>query len=264
MRIRSRIVAALLAVILALASDAAYAEIANGTYQFDFTGIVSLWDISGSYSGGIGPFTIDFSINEEPSGKLTGSGTFNVEGLEGDITSLSGSMKGSSTDPHVEMNMRMSGTGDLQGVNAKVTLSANMHYKLNSADHGLDHPTGSGTVTIKDLSSGKTVSQSGTFRRSALTPLGLPSDSTGDWAMSITLTPNGNALTGTATVETSTGATADFTVTGTYDSGTDTSKIALKGDAGKLSLVISTSGATLNVDSAKGKIFGQTVKFQRQ
>lgn len=264
MRIRSTIVAALLAVILALSSDAAYAEIANGAYQFDFSGIVSLWDISGNYSGGIGPFTLDFSINEEPSGKLTGSGTFNVDGLEGNITSFSGSMKGSSADPHVEMNMRMSGTGNLQGVNAKVSLAANMHYKLNSADHGLEHPAGSGTVTIKDLSNGKSVSQSGTFRHSALTPLGLPIDSTGDWGLSLTLTPNGNELAGTATVETSTAATADFTVTGTYDSVTDTSKIALKGDAGKLNLVISTSGTTLNVDSAEGKIFGQTVKFPGQ
>ncbi|HYK63889.1 MAG TPA: hypothetical protein VEY94_02995, partial [Patescibacteria group bacterium] len=69
---------------------------------------------------------------------------------------------------------------------------------------------------------------------------------------------------GTASVETSTGATADFTVTGTYDSAADTSKIAMVGAAGKLDLVISTSGAMLNVESAKGKIFGQTLKYPAQ
>jgi len=264
MRIRSRIVALLVAAILAVVSDAAYAEMANGTYQFDFSGIVSLWDISGNYSGGIGPFTIEISITEEPSGKLTGNGTFDVEGLNGDVTALSGSIMGSSAKPQVAMDMRMSGTGNLQGVNAKVTLSANMHYKLNSADDELDHPTGSGTVTIKELSTGKSISQSGTFRRSVLTSLRLPSDSTGGWAVSLTLTPNGNSYTGTASVETSTGATADFTVTGTYDSAADTSKIAMVGAAGKLDLVISTSGAMLNVESAKGKIFGQTLKYPAQ
>jgi hypothetical protein len=264
MRIRSRIAAALLAVILALASDAAYADMANGSYTFDFSGIVSLWDISGNYSGGIGPFMIEFSVTEGPSGKLTGSGTFNVDGVEGDIASFSGSVKGSSAKPHVAMNMRMSGTGDLQGVHAKVTLLANMHYKLDDADDELDHPSGSGTVTVKDLSNGQTVSRSGRFKRSALTSLRLPSDSTGDWMLSLTLTPNGNAYTGAASIETSTGATADFTATGTYDSGTDTSKIALTGAAGKLELVIATSGAMLNVESAKGKIFGQTLNYQAQ
>jgi hypothetical protein len=82
--------------------------------------------------------------------------------------------------------------------------------------------------------------------------------------MSFDLTPNGNKYAGTASVETSTGATADFTVTGSYDSATDTSKIALTGDGGELDLVISTSGASLNVESAKGKVFGQKVNYKAQ
>jgi hypothetical protein len=249
------------AVVLVLGSGAAYADMANGSYSFDFSGVVSLWDISGTYSGGIGPFSINFAIAENPSGKLSGSGTFNAEGLDGDIKSVSGTIKGSSNDPNVAMKMRMSGTGDLQGIHAKVSLAANMHYHLNSVDHGLDDPMGSGTLTITDLKTGQTASQSGAFKRSDLTSLGLPIDSTGGWSLSLTLTPSGNSYTGTASVELSTGTTADFTVTGTYNSGNDTSKVALVGDAGKLDLVISTSGAILNVESATGKIFGQTVKY---
>ena len=162
------------------------------------------------------------------------------------------------------MKMRMSGTGQIQGIHAKVSLVANMHYQLNSVDHGLDHPRGSGTLTLTDLKTGQTASQSGTFKRSELTSLWLPIDSTGGWDLSLTLTPNGNSYTGTASVDLSTGATADFTVTGTYNSASDTSKVALVGDAGKLNLVISTSGTILNVESATGKIFGQTVKYQAQ
>ena len=256
-----RIHAAFVAIVLVLGSGAAYAGMANGSYSFDFSNVVSLWDISGAYSGGIGPFSINLSITETPSGKLSGNGTFNAEGLEGNIQSVSGTIKGSSNDPNVAMKMRMSSTGELQGIHAKVSLAANMHYHLNSADHGLDDPKGSGTLTITDLKTGQTASQSGTFKRSDLTSLGLPIDSTGGWGLSIILTPSGNSYTGTASVELSTGTTADFKVTGTYNSGSDTSKVALVGDAGKLDLVISTSGTTLNVESATGKIFGQTVKY---
>jgi hypothetical protein len=263
-RLVLRIQVAFVAVVLVLGSGAAYADMANGSYSFDFSGVVPLWDISGTYSGGIGPFSINFSIAENPSGKLSGNGTFNVEGLQGNIKSLSGKIMGSSNDPHVALKMRMSGTGQIQGIHAKVSLLANMHYRLNSVDHQLDHPTGSGTLSITDLKTGQHASESGRFKRSDLSSLELPIDATGGWGLSLTLTPNGNSYTGTASVELSTGATADFTVTGTYNSASDTSKIALVGDAGKLNLVISTSGAILNVENATGKIFGQTVKYQAQ
>jgi len=252
---------AFVAIVLVLGSGAAYADMGNGSYTFDFTNAVSLWDISGTYSGGIGNFSLNLSIAENPSGQLSGIGTFNVQGLQGSIKSLSGKIMGSSNNPNVALKMRMSGTGQIQGIHAKVSLLANMHYQLNSADHGLDHPKGSGTITLTDLKTGQTVSASGTFKRSGLTSLALPIDSTGAWSLSLTLTPNGNSYTGTASVQLSTGATADFTAKGTYNSASDTSKIALVGDAGKLDLVISTSGATLNVESAKGKIFGQNVKY---
>ena len=259
-----RIHAAFVAIVLLLVSGAAYADMGNGSYTFDFTNAVPLWDISGTYSGGIGAFSLNFSIAENPSGKLSGSGTFNVEGLQGNMKSLSGKIMGSSNDPQVALKMRMSGTGQIQGIHAKVSLVANMHYRLNSIDHALDHPTGSGTLSITDLKTGQHASESGKFKRSDLSSLELPIDATGGWGLSLTLTPNGNSYTGTATVKLSTIATADFKVTGTYNSASDTSKIAMVGDAGKLNLVISTSGATLNVESAMGKIFGQTVKYQAQ
>ncbi len=239
-RFVSRIQAAFLAVVLVLGlgSTAAYADMANGSYSFDFTGGIPLWDISGSYSGDIGPFSLNLSIAENPSGKLSGTGTFNVEGLHGNVKSLSGKIMGSSNAPKVALKMRMSASGQLQGIHARVSLTANMHYKLDSANHELDHPTGSGSLTITDLTTGQTDSESGTFKRSDLSSMELPNDSTGAWNLSLTLTPNGNSYTGTATVQLSTGATADFTAKGTYNSSSDTSKITLTGDAGKLALVI--------------------------
>jgi len=150
-----KIFAGLVAVILVFVSDAAHADMANGKYLFDFSGIVALWDFSGFYSGGIGPFSIGLSITANSSGELTGSGGFYLEGLGGDITSVSGSLMGSSTDPQVAMKLKMSGNGNLEGINAKVTFSGNMHYQLNSADKELEHPSGSGTIAIRDLSNGR-------------------------------------------------------------------------------------------------------------
>jgi len=259
-----KIVAALAAVILLVGSGAAHADQANGSYSFDFTGIVALWDISGSYSGDLGNFDLAFSVTEKPSGKLTGDGdgTFSVSGVDGTISSVGGTISGSSSDPHVAMDLRMSGKGIVDGTRVRVSLSANLHYDLDSAAGDLDHGTGSGTETVTDLSTGQTISESGTFRRNEIPTLRLPDDSTGGWMLSLDLTPNGDKYSGTAAIETSTGATADFTVTGSYDSNADTSKIALDGAGGKLTLVISTSGTTLNVASAKGKVLGQKINYK--
>ena len=264
----SKIVAFVAAVILfvGLGARAAYADQANGSYSFNFSGLVALWDIAGSYSGDLGEFDLAFSITEQPSGKLTGDGTFSVAGesLEGTISSVGGKMSGSSTDPHVALDLRMSGKGTVSGTKVRVSVSANLHYDLDSAAGNLDHGTGSGTVTVTDLSTGQTESESGTFRPSAIPILRLPDDSTGDWSMSLDLTPNGDKYSGTATIETSTGVTADFTVKGSYDSSADTSKLALDGVGGKLDMVISTSGTTLNVATAKGKLFGQKINYKAQ
>jgi hypothetical protein len=184
-----KILPALLALILLLVSTAADADMANGSYLFEFSNILPLWDISGLYSGDIGPFSLNFLIMENSSGRLTGTGTFNFDGLGGDIASISGSMTNSSTDPHVAMRLLMSGQGVLEGIGAKVTFSARMHYRLSGTDKGLEHPSGSGTITIRDLSTGQTASQTGSFKRSALTPLALPVDSTGEWHLFLNLTP---------------------------------------------------------------------------
>ena len=82
--------------------------------------------------------------------------------------------------------------------------------------------------------------------------------------LSLDLTPEGDKYKGTATIETPTGASADFKASGSYDSRADTSKITLDGGGEKLDLVISTSGATMNVDSANGKILGQTINYKAE
>jgi hypothetical protein len=60
LRSSGKILPALLALILFFVSTAADADMANGSYLFDFSNILPLWDISGLYSGDIGPFSLNF------------------------------------------------------------------------------------------------------------------------------------------------------------------------------------------------------------
>ncbi len=177
-----KIVAVMAAAVLVmgLGAGAARADMANGSYSFDFTGIVPLWDITGTYSGDLGDFDLDFSITEKPTGKLNGDGTFSVSGqsLDGTISSVGGKMTGSSANPHVALDLRMSGKGTVDGKKVSVSLSANLHYHLDSATGVLDHGRGTGTETITLLSTGQTVSASGTFRPSDIPTFHLPDTAT--------------------------------------------------------------------------------------
>jgi len=79
--------------------------------------------------------------------------------------------------------------------------------------------------------------------------------------LTLNLTPDGSKITGSATITTSTGNELDLPAVGTYTSKTGTSKITLKGAGGSLGLVISTTSDGMNVESAKGKLFGQNLDF---
>jgi len=266
-----RILAVVAGAVLMFTPRATHADMANGSYYNDFSGAVSVWDISGDYSGDVGlGLGLDFSITEDPSGNFTGGGTFDYDDGSGNVLdgniNVSGTVKGSATNPHVSMVMLISGTGtvvvdqdgDTDDVN--FTASTKLGFGMDSANAQLVVTSGSVSVRETDLTTGK--------KRSGSVPLGkgaamaLPVDSTGDWNLALNLTPNGTKYTGTATVGTSTGGTAEFTATGTYQSKTDTSKITLKGTGGSVSLVISTSGSVVNIQRVKGKLFGQSLNFK--
>jgi len=87
--------------ILTFSSQVTKAEIANGSYSFDSNGTAALWDISGDYSNDDGNgLNMDFSVSEDSSGNLKGTGTFAYDDgdnyLDGNIT-LTGYVKGSAT-----------------------------------------------------------------------------------------------------------------------------------------------------------------------
>jgi len=249
----------------------ARADMANGSYTTDFTGVVPLWDISGDYSGDAAlGLDMDFSITQSPSGAFNGSGTFNYDdgsgnSLSGDIT-VSGQVKNSNTAPGISMTIEISGSGtvvvDQQGDTDDVNFDAlaKISYGLDSTNGNLVSTGGSVTVHETDLDTGKKESRSGRLGKGS--EMALPDTSTGGWNVALDLTPNGTKYTGTATVTTSTGNTADLTATGTYSSKTDSSRITLKGAGGALVLAVTTSGPTMTIQSMKGKLYGQSVNYK--
>jgi hypothetical protein len=249
---------------LMLASLSARAEIPNGTYTNEVSAEAPLWDLSGSYSGVLanGP-TVSFTLTENSSGGLTGSGTFSVNdelfNVPNGNSSVVGKISGQSRSAKVSTDTMLTGNGSALGVpNASVAATVRITFGISAPGQQL--VSGGGTVSVKvtNLDTGKKTSK--TLKVSE-NNFPLPSNVTGGWGLSLTLTPNGTKLTGTGTITTSVGTIVPLTASGTYSSSSDTSKIKLTGSGVSVNLVISTSGTTMNIESLKAKAFGQTVSF---
>src|SRR6267142_657064 len=105
----------LFAALLLFSPPAIHAEIASGDYTLAFDGDINLWDVSGTYHedmpGGIG--TLDYTMNSDPAGKLSGEGTAHFEDA-GDYLdanfSFTGSIKSAGSVVRVSLSLKMSGT----------------------------------------------------------------------------------------------------------------------------------------------------------
>ena len=274
-------VAAVTGAMLIFFSPAAFAEMANGSYERDFSSSeVPLWDISGDYnvdSPGFG--TITFTLVEDISGVLTGTSgsidlNFDVDcpdgpgtaALSGPLT-INGKVNGSSTSTRVSWKISSSGTGTACGDAVTFTVTLKVNSELDGANKQLVLTGGNINVKLADTVTGKKFGDSGKIPNGGT--IDLPSDSTGDWTLDVTLNPvpdstKYDSTTSTGTVETSTTGSADLTASGSYSSKTDTSKVTLKGMKGtgaSLKLLISTIGSNMTVFGAKGKLYGQKVNF---
>jgi hypothetical protein len=247
-----------------------------GTYFKDFSGLVSLWDISGSYSGvvaqKIGPdIGLDFTLQENQSGKFIGGGTLNSDDGSGNVLSgvaaITGNVSNSGTLIRVSMTVSASGTGTaVMGIPAAIH-AVNFTEKMSLTGE-IDGTTSELIVTGGSVSLSQTdpVTRKKSSKSTKLVPgagFVLPADVTGGWNITLNLTPTGTQYKGTGTVETSTGGTANLKATGSYAFLTDTSKITLSGSGGcSLNMAITVSGTSMTVQTATGKLFGQSVKFK--
>ena len=134
----------------------AYAKMAIGSYSLDVGSMVPLWDLTEEYTTDIGDLgSFDFYLGLEPSGKITGSGDFDLEGellgvdfdLAGGV-SVSGALAGSSAKPTVAMNLAVSGSGTVEEEIdvPSFTENAKLAMSIDNADGML---LGKGSVTVK-------------------------------------------------------------------------------------------------------------------
>ena len=255
-------------------AGAAHAGAASGTYSVDAGTNVLLWDLSGSYDSEVVVGELKMTILQEPSGKFTGTGDFYVD--EGAATFdlaavVSGNSSGWSTVPNVAMRFFASDTNDDQA-------SYHLNYMNVSMSQDMDvrsayremvgYSEGTAKLSLVNDSTGE-IETGGKSIGIGEVSFTLPSDVTGDWNLTLNLTPteikNQTKYTGTAEVVTSVGHTLDFTVTGTYSAKTDVSDLMLKGTGSaadtSFALEVSTSGSTMNLKSVRGTLYGQYLYY---
>jgi len=246
--------------LLVFAAPWARADIADGAYSTDLTGVTTLWDISGSYSGDVGlGIGMDFSLTESPSGALKGSGSFDYDGLSGTIN-VTGTVAGSGANPRVTMDLSLSGSGSVEGQDVSFTARAAIDFDIDVSSGALAVTSGSLSVRVTDSTNHKSGSKSVALAKGST--MALPDGAAGGWSVSLNLAPKGDKYSGSATVVTDTGTTAELAVTGNYEPKSDTSNLTLKGPAGNVSLVVSTAGGDLTIHSLKGKLFGQSLSYK--
>ncbi|MEI8341014.1 MAG: hypothetical protein WCH43_05680 [Verrucomicrobiota bacterium] len=246
--------------------------IANGSYDLDFSGVIPLWNISGSYTGDFGSgIGLDFTFTADPSGKITGNGTAHLgDGFGNDLNgsaTATGTVKNSGTLTRVAMTVLSSGTGNVSlfGFKRKVGFqtTAKLNFEIDSANKKLVFDGGSVSTVETDLATRLKISNS--FKLPPGGSLPLPADVNGDWSVAMDLTPietrNGIKYTGTASAQDSTGGVIPLTVTGNYSTKNKNSKLTLKGGGGSLSFVALASGTEMNLRSMNGTLFGQKLNL---
>jgi len=258
-----KITFALLAAMATLWS-VARADLASGSYTVEFDGNVPLWDISGTYSEDIGGLTVDYTLSVDPSGKITGHGSANYAGTYGigiDTTfNFTGTVSTAGSVTRVTLNMTMKGSGQFQGstINFSASIKENMEI---DADASTMVGTTSGNVAL----SVRGLGNFGEKIPATDVSLDLPYDMDGTWDLTLNATGSGSKITGTGQITLSNGSVYGFTLTGTYATRTDLSKVAMKGTLANktmsANIVANFSKAGMNVKSLKGKALGQTITY---
>ncbi len=258
----------LLTMVLAGFASLARAEMAAGTYTVSFGGNLDLYDLSGTYSEDLGGINLNYTLTMEPSGKFTGVGTASAGDFFGYDLNLdmdldfTGAVSVSGNVTRVNMQMKLKGGGTVEGY--AVTFSANMKEtcEIDTSSQSLVG-TVSGKVNVAVPAMHKKASQP--VRDTVNTP--LPWGMNGSWDLVLNVIPSGKSkYTGSGEVALSNDRTLPFTVTGSYASKSDTSKLTLKGSGSNRGASVSVLGAfesgSVNVQTLAGKILGQTLKYK--
>ncbi len=256
--------AVLLAGLAVCSAPALYADRTEGDYTFAFGENLKVWDISGSYNEAVGGLTLDYNISSEPSGKFTGQGTATLEDYDTYLNlgfTVNGTMSSAGTVTRVNLTMKMSGSGQVQGYDCTMKATATEKLEVDSASQQLIG-TFSGRVSVTVPAMHK--SASAPIPRTDV-QTSLPAGMTGDWNLAFTVSTNLNKYAGSGTVQVVNGATLPLTLTGSYKPKSDLSKVSLKGQglfrSVNLSLALTCTNDVVSVKTLSGKVLGQKLKL---
>ena len=248
------------------------ADSISGTFSNDCSGLVKLWDLSGTYNStnNDGTETETSVLTMDATGTITGSGHFDVNDdanatvLHGDYN-VSGKVSSAGSATRVKLIfVTTSGTGQVQGRDITFQAKLNDNFEVDDSSRMLvGNTVGKYKITVPSLG----VTKSKTAPSSPVTE-NLPDNVDGAWGLLLNTAPDSkNKYSGASTLQLSNGKMFALAVTGSYSSKTDLSKISLKSTDKSapitLSVVEQQVGNSLSIFSIKGKALGQTVQFSQ-
>ena len=226
-------------------------------YNFNFTGDLGIWDITGTYSDDSIGGNISYTVTQDTAGKLTGYGTASVSafGVDIDMTyDIKGSVKQRNGVATVKLCLNFSGTatyeGETYGFRAKEQVTAEI-------DTNIAVMRGIVKVSV-------TVQGFGSDRETLVFEADIPDvNMDGSFEIDFEVNDDGRNLTGEGTVTLSNGDTYNFTVKGKINERKNESAFsfnAADNNAKGCKLKIKVNEGTDQIISLNGKILGQNLK----
>jgi hypothetical protein len=222
----------------------------NGDIYYQFNGNLSVWDLSGSYSGDIAAgLGLSYVITQDAAGKITGSGNASVS-MGSDSIDMSFDIKGAITQKNgvaaIKLNFKGKGTALVEGESYKFTFSEKVNATVDASSNTI-----SGNVVVRISMQGESYSETVPFDES------LPANMDGSATFSLNCTSNGKNVSGTGTLTLSNDEIYNFGVKGKYNAKSDESNLTLKGGAKGASLKLKVDGSDGTIKTLKGKVLGQ-------
>ena len=263
-------------------------SVTHVNFSEDFTGVVPIWDISGSTSANLSNgVTLMLDTIERPTGAIQGIATVSSTNANGTVLtgtggSATGTISNSGGIPRVTMTATSSGTGTtlVSGSSHNVTFSETMKLSgeieavsLSGTSFNLVITGGSTIVKQTDLVTGIKTSTSGSLTPGDTIPLPqliyfyIYSYPNNGWELVLDLTPGGKTYTGTGYIATNAARfsynnPANFTVTGNTSAQTNVTSLTLKGAGWNLNVGAVISGTSATFQTINGKVYGQTLNYK--
>jgi hypothetical protein len=225
---------------------------------------LSIWDFSGDYDNqSIPDGTISFTLIQDAKGKLTGSGNFDYDSDETDISVddipvvLKGHVKTSNNIVKIKLLVKGEKRDvDIDGEYYNLKVEDNISLELD-ADNGTMVGTAKGKICAKGLGCDKGLSN---------IEIDLLAGMTGEAALEIDVAANkkGKKLKGDAVLTLSNDVEYALSAKGNYSSKKNETKVSLKGFGGSqgIKLNVNFNEETDNCTKIMGKALGQKIKYK--